>query len=71
VILLDQEYLREDLPMLLEDIGNMITEELATYQTSQIHIRIKPAEKKKIEENAIRNGYKSVSEFMKQIALAQ
>jgi uncharacterized protein (DUF1778 family) len=56
-----------DLPLLLEDIGDMIEDELTTNQTAQIHIRIKPVEKVLIEQNAEKYGYKNTSDFLKTI----
>lgn len=62
---LDQEYLKEDIPTLLEDIEELILMELEENKDSNINIRIRSSDKIKIEQNAQKNGYKSVSEFIK------
>ena len=62
---LNQNYLKEDIPTLLEDIEELIISEQSENKNTHINIRIRPSDKKKIEENALKNGYKNVSEFIK------
>lgn len=66
---MDQEYLKEDLYILLGDIGEMIEEELTVNKTANFHIRVKSEEKKKIEENARKYGFTNSSQFLRKVAL--
>ena len=62
---LNQDYLKEDLPTLLEDIEELILSEQAENKDSNINIRIRSSDKIKIEQNAQKHGYTSVSKFVK------
>lgn len=70
VINLDQEYLKEDLPLLFMDIQEMIASELAQKADAHLHIRLKNSEKQLIEEKAYKEGYRSISQFVKEKILA-
>ena len=61
---IDQDYPKEDIPLLLEDIVELIEMEQSQNKVSNICIRVRPSQKLQIEKNAAKNWYKSVSEFM-------
>jgi hypothetical protein len=65
IINLNQEYLKSDLPLLFMDIAGMIEEELEQKATATLHIRLKPNEKILIEKQAQKQGYTSLTEFVK------
>lgn len=67
---IDQEYLKDDLPLLLEDIEDLIVEHQLINKTSNINIRVKTTDKLEIEKKAARKGYNSVSEYILQLALS-
>lgn len=67
-----QEFLAEDVPSLLIDLPNLIMAE-KTYgkkQSEVVRFRISPTDKNKIEKKAIKEGYSSVSDYMRHIALS-
>ncbi len=65
VIHLNQDYLKEDLSILLMDIEWMIEEELNQKANENIHVRLKHSEKLIIEKNALTAWYRSLSDFIK------
>ena len=68
----DQEFLNEDVPSFLYDLPNLILAE-KEYQENQeavIRFRVSSEDKRQIEEKAIKKGFKSVSEFLRKVALA-
>lgn len=68
---LNQEFLNEDIPALLNDLPNLILAE-KKYQASQtetIRFRLKPQEKKLIAQKALKEGYPNVSSFLRHRAL--
>jgi hypothetical protein len=68
---INQEFLNEDVPALLNDLPNLILAE-KQYQDQQsaiIRFRIKPEDKKLIELKAQKKGYSNISAFMRDLAL--
>lgn len=66
-----QDFLKEDVANLLIDLPSLIVAE-KDYQATQsnvVRFRIAPADKKQIEKKAIEKGFKSVSEYMRHLAL--
>lgn len=68
---IDQEFLNEDVPTLLNDLPDLILaeKEYNKQQTEVIRFRISPEDKKKIEKKALKKGYTSVSRFLRDLAL--
>jgi len=66
-----QEFPNEDVPSLLLDLSNLILAEknYKKNETEIIHFRVDPENKKKIEEKAFRKGFRSVSRYMRYLAL--
>ena len=70
---IDQEFLNEDIPGLLLDLGELILAE-KEYKKSQnevIRFRVSTDDKKKIEKAANKNGYSSVSSFLRDLSLGK
>ena len=68
-----QEFLREDIPDLLIDLPNLILSE-QEYKTSRgeiIRFRLKSEDKKAILLKAQKKGYKTVSAFLRDLAMQQ
>ena len=68
-----QSFLVEDIPALLIDLPELILEE-KDYQQKQkdiIRFRVTIDEKKKIEKKAAKQGYPSVSAFLRDVALGK
>lgn len=61
---LDQDYLKSDLPNLLEDIGSMIQEEMARKKDDNINMRVKAQQKALLQQYAFEAGYRSLSEYL-------
>ena len=70
VIHLNQDYLKNDLPLLFMDIAWMIEEELDQKAEENIHVRLKHSEKVIFERNAQKEWYRSLSDFVKARCLA-
>lgn len=70
IIHLDQDYLKNDLPFLLMDITGLIEDEISQKNQENLHIRLKPSEKRLIEKNAQNAGFHSLSDFVKARCLA-
>ena len=70
IIHLDQDYLKIDLPVFLMDISSMIEEELSQKSKENIHIRLKPSEKRLIEKKAQLAWFNSLSDFVKAKCMA-
>ncbi len=68
---IDQEFLNEDVPELLNDLGNLILaeKEYSKTQNAVIRFRVSSEDKKKIEQNAAKKGYSSVSSYLKAVSL--
>lgn len=66
-----QEFLAEDVPSLLIDLPNLIVteKEYAKNQSEIIRFRISSADKNKIERRAVKEGYGSLSDYMRHLAL--
>ena len=67
-----QDFLKEDVANLLIDLPSLIVAE-KQYQATQsnvVRFRITPAAKKQIEKKAVESGFKSVSEYMRHLALS-
>ena len=67
-----QDFLAEDIAGLLIDLPNLIIaeKEYAKKQSEVIRFRISPTDKNKIEKKAIREGYDSLSDYMRHLALS-
>lgn len=70
---IDQEFLNEDVPNLLLDLPNLITAEKEYKETQNevIRFRVTTEDKKKIEQNAAKEGYTSVSNFIRDLSLGR
>lgn len=68
---ISQEFLAEDVPNLLIDLPNLITaeKEYKKNQSDIIRFRISPRDKKKIEQNAVKKGFNSISGYLRSLAL--
>ncbi|MDX9970378.1 MAG: hypothetical protein RBS56_00520 [Candidatus Gracilibacteria bacterium] len=66
-----QEFPNEDIPNLLNDLPNLILSEknYKNQQSEMIRFRVSTSDKKTIEKNAIQKGYKSVSVYLRDLAL--
>jgi hypothetical protein len=66
-----QEFPNEDIPNLLFDLPNLIQAEknYKTTQSEMIRFRVSTMDKKLIEKDAIQKGYKSVSVYLRDLAL--
>lgn len=69
---IDQKFLNEDVPELLNDLPNLIVAEKEFHkaQNEIIRFRVSAEDKKLIEKKAVKKGYGSVSEFLRDLALA-
>ncbi len=67
----DQVFLNEDVPALLIDLPNLIVaeQEYSAAQNSVVHFRLKAEEKMRLEKNAIKSGFSSVSAYLRNLAL--
>lgn len=68
---IEQEFLNEDIPGLLADLPNLILAE-KKYKKAQnivIRFRVSSEDKKRIEKNATKKGYSSVSSFLRDLAI--
>lgn len=67
-----QEFLNEDIPELLVDLPNLIIaeKEYKTSQSETLRFRVSANDKKRIEEKAIKSGYESVSDYLRNVALS-
>jgi len=68
---IEQEFLNEDVPPLLSDLPQLILAE-KKYKNQRddiIRFRVKPDDKKQIEQIALKKGYSSVSQFLRDLAL--
>lgn len=68
---ISQPFLSEDIPDLLIDLPNLILseKEYVEKQNDVIRFRVTPEDKKLIEEKAGKNGYKTVSDYLREVAL--
>lgn len=68
---IEQEFLNEDVPPLLNDLPHLIlAEKIHKEQRDEIiRFRVKPEDKKQIEKIALAKGYPSVSQFLRDLAL--
>ncbi|MEA3449462.1 MAG: hypothetical protein U9Q85_00550 [Patescibacteria group bacterium] len=69
---INQEFLNEDVPALLNDLPNLILAE-KKYQHQQsaiIRFRVKPEDKKLIEQKAYKKGYSNTSSYIRDLALS-
>ena len=68
---INQEFLNEDVPPLLNDLPHLILAEKKHKKAHDqiIRFRVKPDDKKQIEQLALKNGYSSVSQFLRDLAL--
>lgn len=66
-----QEFLKEDIADLLIDLPGLIISEkkYATGRSDTIRFRLSPSDKSRIEQKAIKEGYSSVSEYVRSLAL--
>ncbi len=68
---INQEFLNEDIPELLNDLPNLILaeKEYKNTQSEVIRFRVSPEDKKLIEKKAVKEGYSSVSSFLRNLSL--
>ena len=66
-----QEFLAEDVAALLIDLPNLIIaeKEHSKKQTEVVRFRISSTDKSKIEKKAVKEGFGSVSDYMRYLAL--
>lgn len=66
-----QEFLHEDIPALLMDLPYLIesTKEHHKNQENVIRFRISNGDKKAIQKKAAKQGYKSISSYLRDLAL--
>ncbi|MBT3865212.1 hypothetical protein HOE67_04595 [Candidatus Peregrinibacteria bacterium] len=67
-----QEFLREDIPALLIDLPAFIIDEQNYRKKKEkdvIRFRVSSEDKNKIEKRAIKNGYSTVSAYLRDLAL--
>jgi len=67
-----QEFLAEDVPNLLIDLPNLIMaeKEYKKKQSEIVRFRISPQDKKRVEQKAVKQGFKSVSGYLRNLALS-
>lgn len=67
-----QDFLAEDVAGLLIDIPNLIIaeKEYDKKQSEVVRFRISPEDKNKIEKKAVKEGYDSLSDYMRHLALS-
>lgn len=67
-----QDFLAEDVASLLIDIPNLIIaeKEYGKKQSEIVRFRISPENKNKIEKKAVKEGYDSLSDYMRHLALS-
>ena len=68
---ISQEFLAEDVPELLIDLPNLIfaEKEYDKKRSEVIRFRISSKDKNNIEEKAAKEGYDSLSDYMRHLAL--
>ena len=68
---IDQEFLVEDIPALLTDLPDLIISEKLYLESEKrvVRFRVSKEEKKAIEKRAAKAGYRSVSAFIRALAL--
>lgn len=68
---ISQSFLNEDVPDLLIDLPNLILAEKEYHekQNEVIRFRVTVEDKKVIEEKAGKNGFKTVSDYLRELAL--
>lgn len=68
---ISQEFSTVDVPGLLIDLPNLIIaeKEYAKNQSEIIRFRISSMDKNKIEKKAVKEGYESLSDYMRHLAL--
>ena len=68
---INQKFLNEDIPELLNDLPNLILSEkkYKKQQSELIRFRVSPDDKKQIEKIAVKKGYNSVSGYLRDLAL--
>lgn len=66
-----QDFLAEDVPGVLIDLPNLILaeKEYQAAQTDVVRFRVSSADKQVIERKAVAQGFASVSEYMRHLAL--
>lgn len=67
-----QDFLAEDVAGLLIDLPNLIIteKEYNKKQSEVVRFRISPKDKNKIEKKAVKEGYGSLSDYMRHLALS-
>ena len=68
---ISQEFLNADIPNLLRDLPHLILAEKNYHkqQSQLIRFRVTPEDKQQIEQQALKKGYQTVSEFLRDLAL--
>lgn len=67
-----QDFLAEDVASLIIDLPNLIIAEKEHHkkQSEIVRFRISPEDKNKIERKAVKEGYGSLSDYMRHLALS-
>jgi hypothetical protein len=67
-----QDFLAEDVADLLIDLPNLIIaeKEYSEKQSEVVRFRISPQDKNKIEKKAVKEGYGSLSDYIRHLALS-
>ncbi len=68
---ISQPFLNEDIPSLLIDLPNLILseKEYLEKQDEVIRFRVTAEDKKLIEENACKKGFKTISDYLREVAI--
>ena len=66
-----QDFLKEDIANLIIDLPSLIIAEKEHHkkQSEVVRFRISPQDKNKIEKKAVKEGYESLSDYMRHLAL--
>ena len=69
---ISQDFLKEDIADLIIDLPNLIIaeKEYKKNQSEIIRFRVSSKDKLKVEKKAVKEGYKSVSDYMRNLALS-
>lgn len=67
-----QDFLVEDVAGVIIDLPNLIVAEKEHYkkQSEVVRFRISPQDKNKIEKKAVKEGYESLSDYMRHLVLS-
>jgi hypothetical protein len=68
---INQEFLNSDIPMLINDLPNLVVSEKKYKEKNStiIRFRVTEMDKAKIEKNALKKGYNTISSYLRAISL--